>query len=261
MIRGATFARLVALVATMSAVACAQAPLDVASNVDLSQFQGKWYEIARLPRTTETGCYGTTAFYTQNSDGTLSFVHQCNVGSDTGPLDTVSMIASVPDPSVSAKLALQVGGFSGNYWILEVGSNYEYAVVGDPSRSSLWILGRSSTLDTATIQGIVDRAQANQFDTSQLQYTPQPPAGERNELSSPEGPVPPALQTGCSFSRAAAGPGGRALGWAAVMLAAAACASRRRARSARSGAKTSRLGSGRTSMRAAHRVPCVGARR
>src|ERR1700744_4068672 len=119
--------------------ACTTAPpLDVARNADPSKFSGKWYEIARLPRTTQTDCHGTTAFYTQNSDGTLSLVNQCNVGGATGPLNTVNMTATVPDGANQAKLALQVGGYSGDYWILEVGPNYEYAVVGHPSRLYLW---------------------------------------------------------------------------------------------------------------------------
>lgn len=236
MIRVASVGRLAFLAATAWAVfGCNGPPLQVAQNVDLSQFQGKWYEIARLPHSPETGCFGTTAFYTQNGDGTLSFVNQCNSGSSTGPLNTVSMIASVPDTSVPAKLTLEVGGFAGNYWILEVGSTYNYAVVGDPSRTYLWILSRSSTLDTETMQGIVNRAQANLFDTSQLQYTPQPPAGERNEMSSPEGPVPPALQTGCSVLGPVShtGAGGGSLGWAALvgtLLTAIVGASRRRTR-------------------------------
>lgn len=228
--RVASLGRLALLIAAVSTAAgCNEPPLQVAQGVDLSQFQGKWYEIARLPRTTETGCYGTTAFYTQNTDGTLTFVNQCNVGGDTGPLNTISMIATVPDTTVAAKLALQVGGFSGNYWILEVGPSYEYAVVGDPSRSYLWILGRSSTIDTGTMQGIVDRAQANLFDTSQLEYTPQPPAAERDELSSPEGPVPPALRTGCSIC----GPGGMTgggLAWLSLVLAVVVGAVRRQTR-------------------------------
>ncbi len=195
------------LVALTVAIACgalgcaANPPLDVADNVDLSSFQGKWYEIARLPRTTQTDCYGTTAFYTQASDGTLSFVNQCNVGSDNGVLNTVSMVASVPDPTVPAKLTVTVGGFSGDYWILEVGSNYEYAVVGHPSRAYLWILSRAPTLDAATMQGILSRAQTNLFDTSQLLYTPQPPGAERVASDTPEGGTPPAVQTGCSVSQ------------------------------------------------------------
>jgi apolipoprotein D and lipocalin family protein len=186
----------------VTALACGAEPaLDVAPNVDLARFQGKWYEIARLPRTTQTDCHGTTAFYTQAADGTLSFVNQCNVGSVTGPLTTQAMTASVPDTRVPAKLALDVGGYTGDYWILEVGSNYEYAVIGHPSRLYFWVLSRTATLDAATLGGIVNRAQNNQFDTSKLEFTPQPPAGERDALSTPLGPVPPAVHTGCSIAR------------------------------------------------------------
>ena len=182
-----------------AAAGCNSEPaLDVAPHVDLSQFQGKWYEIARLPRTTQTNCFGTTAFYTQSTDGSLSFVNQCNEGAADGPLTTQAMTATVPDSNEPAKLALDVGGFSGDYWILEVGANYEYAVVGHPSRLYLWILSRTATLDPGTLSGIVSRAQNNQFDTTKLEFTPQPPEGERDMLGTPEGPVPPPVHTGCS---------------------------------------------------------------
>lgn len=187
------------------ALSCgADPPLDVAQNVDLSRFQGKWYEIARLPRTTQTDCHGTTAFYTQNPDGTLSLVNQCNVGGPSGPLNTVSMTASVTDAAQPAKLALTVGGFSGDYWILELGPSYEYAVVGHPSREYLWILSRTPTLDASTMAGVVSRAQGQQFDTSRLEYTPQPPGSERDDLSAPVGTVPPVVTTGCSALPASA---------------------------------------------------------
>jgi lipocalin len=154
---------------------------------------------------TQANCYGTTAFYSRASDGSLRFVNQCNADSATGPLKTVTMIATVPDPSQPAKLALDVGGFYGAYWILEVGANYEYAVVGHPSRSYLWILSRTPTLEPATTKAIIDHAQGNHFDTSKLQFTPQPPAGERLSADAPVGPVPaPAESAGCSASPAGA---------------------------------------------------------
>jgi len=211
------FALATALACT--AVACnAEPPLDVAQSVDLSRFQGKWYEIARLPRTTQTDCHGTTAFYSQGSDGTLAFVNQCNVGGPTGPLKTVSMSAKVPDPTVPAKLALDIAGYTGDYWILEVGANYEYAVVGHPSRLYFWVLSRTPTLDPVTMQGVLDRAQSNHFDMTQIQYTPQPPAGERASSDTPVGDVPPPLQTGCSASSGTAGDGAA---WPFALLVAA----------------------------------------
>jgi apolipoprotein D and lipocalin family protein len=212
---------LLTLLAALLALGCAsEPPLDAAKDVDLSRFQGKWYEIARLPRITQTDCYGTTAFYTAASDGSLQLVHQCNVGSTTGPLNTVTMLATVPNPSVTAKLALSVGGYSGDYWILEVGSNYEYAVVGHPSRSYFWILSRAPTLDPATMQGVLARAESNHFDTTQLEFTPQPPSGERVSSDAPIGPVPPPLQTGCGVSSGK----GSGLGafWLGLVIAAAA---------------------------------------
>jgi apolipoprotein D and lipocalin family protein len=201
--RAAVWRPLVLAALACCAGACSSdPPLDVASNVDLSRFQGKWYEIARLPRTTQTDCHGTTAFYTQGSDGTLTFVNQCNVGAKTGPLKTVTMSARVPDTTVQAKLALDVGGYTGDYWILEVGSNYEYAVVGHPSRLYFWVLSRTPTLDPATMQGVLGRAQNDHFDTTQIQYTPQPPPEDRSSSDAPVGDVPPAMQTGCSASPA-----------------------------------------------------------
>lgn len=216
-----------ALLAALGAAAtgCGNAPLDVAPNVDLSRIQGKWYEIARLPRTTQTDCHGTTAFYTQNSDGTLTFVNQCNVGATDGPINTVAMSASVPDNGTPAKLALDVGGYTGDYWILEVGSSYEYAVVGHPSRLYLWVLSRTPALDTSTMQGILSRAQTNQFDTSQIIYTPQPPAGERAASDTPVGDVPPVMKTGCS---AAGSPFDAGAAWPAALVVAVLVARGRR---------------------------------
>lgn len=175
-------------------------PLEVAPSVNLSELQGKWYEIARLPRTTQVDCHGTTAFYTRAADGSLSLVNQCNVGGASGPLQTVSMKATVPDTSVPAKLALDVGGYTGDYWVLEVGANYEYAVIGHPSRLYLWILSRTPTLDEQTLSGILDRARSKSFDTTQLEYTPQPPMGERATLEMPQGSVPAPPHAGCDIA-------------------------------------------------------------
>jgi apolipoprotein D and lipocalin family protein len=209
----------VGLALAFGATACGSEPLDVAPAVDLQRFQGKWYEIARLPRATQTDCYGTTAFYSKGPDGALQLVNQCNVGASDGPLHTVAMTASLPDRAVPAKLALDVGGYSGDYWILEVGSEYEYAVVGHPSRLYFWILSRTPSLDPATTRGIVERARGNHFDTTQLQYTPQPATGERVSAAGPVGPLPPAVSTGCSMAAAPrrAGTGDAALRLAVVV--------------------------------------------
>jgi apolipoprotein D and lipocalin family protein len=155
--------------------ACKQdPPLTTVSSVDLSRFQGQWYEIARLPRPTEVDCTGTMASYALKGPTQLTLLHQCNVGSLTGPVRQVVANAVVQDTSNAAKLQVDFGGFYGDYWIVDLGQNYDFAVVGHPSRDYLWILSRTPKLDAATLSGITTRAQQNGFDTSKLEYTVQP---------------------------------------------------------------------------------------
>jgi apolipoprotein D and lipocalin family protein len=162
-------------VALLSATGCyTEPPLDVAPNVTLAQFSGRWYEIARLPRATQSGCTGTVASYELDSAGSLDITSECRLGRLDGPRKVMRANAKVPDASIPAKLALEVGGFYGDYWILEVGSAYEFAVVGHPSREYLWILSRTPKLDPGKLHAIVERAQANHFEVSRLEYTLQP---------------------------------------------------------------------------------------
>jgi apolipoprotein D and lipocalin family protein len=149
-------------------------PLSTVSSVDLSRFQGQWYEIARLPRPTQVDCTGTMASYALKSPTQLTLLHQCNVGNLTGPVRQVVANAVVQDTSNTAKLQVDFGGFYGDYWIIDLGQSYDFAVVGHPSRDYLWILSRSPKLDATTLSGITTRAQQNGFDTSKLEYTVQP---------------------------------------------------------------------------------------
>jgi hypothetical protein len=68
------------------------------------------------------------------------------------------------------------------------------------------------------ISGLLSRAQAKHFDTSLLEYTPQPPAGERNTLDAPQGSVPAPPHAGCALASGAVG-GRSAIGWWALAIA------------------------------------------
>jgi apolipoprotein D and lipocalin family protein len=158
--------------ACLALAGCSQQPLDTAPNVDLSRFQGKWYEIAKLPRLTQANCTGTTAFYTLR-DGGIDLTSECHLDTLTGTLRSMSARAVVADGGDPAKLSLNVAGFWGDYFILEVGEHYEYAMVGVPSRDYLWILSRTPQLDKGRLDALVASAQAKRFDTSRLEYTVQ----------------------------------------------------------------------------------------
>jgi apolipoprotein D and lipocalin family protein len=133
---------------------------------------GKWYEIAAFPQRFQRDCFATTAEYSLNENGTVRVVNQCNKGSVDGPWSRATGVAWVVNHETNAELKVRFfWPFKGDYWILELGQNYEYAVVGSPNRKYLWILSREKTLDEATYQMLVERISAQGFDISRLRRT------------------------------------------------------------------------------------------
>lgn len=150
-------------------------PLDTVDSVDLTRYAGLWYEIASYPAPFQAGCTGTTAEYTLLDDGRVRVVNMCNKGSLDGPVDRIEGTARVPNPAESAKLKVKFFPlFEADYWIIDLGPHYEYAVVGEPSRRFLWILSRTPTLDEATYEGILSRAADLGYDPDKLVSTLQP---------------------------------------------------------------------------------------
>lgn len=165
-----------ALVSCGALTACQNAPLDVVDGVDLGRFQGRWYEIAHLPRATQIDCAATTASYKLKSDGELVVTNECNVGGLSGVRRQVTAKAVVTNAAVPAKLSVDFGGFFGDYWIIDLDRDgYRYAVVGHPTRQYLWILSREPAMVEGTLAPILQRATQKGFDTSRLEYTKQMP--------------------------------------------------------------------------------------
>jgi apolipoprotein D and lipocalin family protein len=146
-------------------------PLDTVSNVDLNRYTGKWYEIAHYPTFFQADCASSTAEYTANADGTIGVFNTC-LAADGGVNSTIQGTARVVDPTTNAKLKVTFPGipFPGDYWIIQLGDNYEYAVVGEPTRSTLYILSRTPTLDQGTLDAILAGLTEQGYDPARLIY-------------------------------------------------------------------------------------------
>jgi apolipoprotein D and lipocalin family protein len=160
------------LTTSVVALACSNQDPPVATNFDLSSFQGHWYEISRIPRDYDRTCVDTTADYDLVSPGTLQLRHSCHLGSASGSLSQFAAPATVDDPKVPAKLTLDLGLYRGSYWVLEVGKDYEYALIGHPSLTMLWVLSRTPTLSTDVYAHLRDVASHDGYDPDALVMTP-----------------------------------------------------------------------------------------
>ncbi len=151
------------------------APLTTVPEVDLERYLGTWYEIASYPQRFQEGCTGTTATYSLREDGQIDVLNKCRKGSLDGPEDVAEGRARVVDRTSNAKLEVTFfWPFWGDYWIIDLGSDYEYAVVGHPSRDYLWILSRTPTLDEKTYEGILGRLEDMGYPLDRLEKTLQP---------------------------------------------------------------------------------------
>jgi apolipoprotein D and lipocalin family protein len=106
--------------------------LKTVEHVDVKRYMGAWFEIAKLPQRFEKGLVGIKASYTLLPDGKVEVLNSGYKEDFNGKMKTIKGKAWVADTATNAKLKVSFfWPFTGNYWIIELGKDYEYAVVGD----------------------------------------------------------------------------------------------------------------------------------
>ena len=156
-----------------SAQATSTSPLTAVDNVDLRHYTGKWYEIARYPNRFQRKCQSdTTAIYTLRSDGKVQVVNACR--EKNGMVTTARGTAKVVDKKTNAKLKVTFfWPFYGDYWVIGLSPDYQYAIVGEPSRKYLWILSRTPSMEETTYQEVLRQVETLGYQPGKLQKTNQ----------------------------------------------------------------------------------------
>jgi apolipoprotein D and lipocalin family protein len=152
--------------------------LQVVSKVDLKKYVGLWYEIAKIPNRFQKNCIkNTTAEYSFRDDGKIKVVNSC-VQSD-GSKKVAEGVAKVVDNFNNAKLEvsfvriLGIQLFWGDYWIIGLGENYDFAIVGSPDRKYGWILSRTKKLPQEKLSKISDLLMINGYDIKNFEFSEQ----------------------------------------------------------------------------------------
>lgn len=149
-------------------------PLTTVASVDVKRYLGTWYEIARYDHEFERNCTGVTATYSLNPDGTIKVLNRCHRGSLSAAADDAEGTARIVDKSTNAKLGVTFfWPFEGDYWILELDPEYQWAVVGEPSGRYLWILSRSPQIGDDLRSSLLGKIEAHGYRTNALIWTPQ----------------------------------------------------------------------------------------
>jgi len=144
--------------------------LQTVEKIDLKRYGGRWIEIARYENRFEIGCAGATAQYDKNGDH-IRVTNRCY---DVKGIKTGEAIGKAYPIQGSNNSKLEVSFFRpfyGDYWVVMLGEDYQYSVVGDPKRKYLWILSRTQELNAEDKIKILAFLPTIGYDPSKLYWT------------------------------------------------------------------------------------------
>ena len=127
-------------------------PLVTVTSLDIERYMGSWYEVAKIPNRFQSHCdHGAMAEYRLMGGSEVSVVNSC-ITAD-GSRNKAEGRARVVDTQSNAKLEVSFVSlfgwnlFWGDYWVIGLGDDYEYAVIGTPGRRYGWVLAREEKLN------------------------------------------------------------------------------------------------------------------
>ena len=176
-----TFAACIALVGLAGSCGVfAAAPLPTVNAIEVPRYLGTWYEIAKFPNWFQKKCVGNArAQYSVRSDGSLQVINRCKLAS--GDMDeaigAARQIGNVSSPKLQVRFAPQwlsiIPAVWGDYWVIDLDDNYQWAAVSEPGREYLWILSRTPRMDPQTYANLLVRLTGLGLDVQKLELTPQ----------------------------------------------------------------------------------------
>lgn len=142
---------------------------EVVKSIDLNKYSGKWYEIGRYPTFFQRNCVSSTAEYQVQSDDSVSVHNVCY--KDDGSTSDIRGTATVVDRAVPAKLKVRFNIFAkGDYWVIALDDNYQWAVVSSAKKGSLFILARTAPMDEKLKSKILADLKQRGFETDKIIY-------------------------------------------------------------------------------------------
>lgn len=142
----------------------------VVKELDLERYLGTWYEIARYDHRFERGLVGVTANYTMRDDGKIKVINSGYKESLSGTFSEAIGKAKIPDPkNNTAKLKVSFFWiFYGDYFVLELDTNYQWAIIGSSSDKYLWILSRTPQINEKLYNTLLGKLKTRGYDETKL---------------------------------------------------------------------------------------------
>lgn len=144
----------------------------VAANFDPDRFEGRWYQIARIPNLSEAGTTMCSTSYSRNPDGTWEVFDMAwhnAAGRWIGKNLTTSKLLPEPTP-------VRPGNFvfpkAPPRHVLVVDAPHRYALVSGPDHRTLWLISKDAMPDEGRVHSMLEQAKGLGFPIEQVTFMP-----------------------------------------------------------------------------------------
>ncbi len=162
------------LAACATSATSAQAPVALASQVDLPRFMGDWYVIANIPTFLEKGAHNAKDHYELAPDGSIATTFSFNADAPAGPAKSYHSTGYVVAGTGNAYWGMQYfWPIRADYRIAFLSPDYQQTVIARDQRDYVWIMARTPQIPEADLTRLTAFVQAQGYDVSKLQRVPQ----------------------------------------------------------------------------------------
>ena len=157
--------------------ACSTAPPEGMTPVtpfDLTRYEGKWYELARLDHSFERGLSDVSATYRAQADGSVEVINRGYDNRRKEWRQAVGRALFTGEPDRASLKVSFFGPFYGGYHVVALDQqDYRWAMVVGPDRDYLWILARDKQLPADVRSGLLGQARELGLDVDKLIWVEQ----------------------------------------------------------------------------------------
>lgn len=152
-----------------------KAAMAAVDSVDVQSYLGDWWVAAKMPAFFEKDCQNSRASYELADNGRdIKVLNVCESIEEPGKLDSVPG-KGTPLDETNAKLKITLDRFPGNlfpgdYWVVNLDPEYQWAIVSEPKGRYLWILTRERVMNPSTLRQLVQWVEDDGWDMSQLKF-------------------------------------------------------------------------------------------
>jgi apolipoprotein D and lipocalin family protein len=147
--------------------------------LDVPRYMGTWYEIAKFPNRFQAKCLANTrAQYLAQTDGSVQVLNSCTTADGTiDALGLAKQVGTATSPKLQVRFAPAWLSWLpmvwGDYWVIDLDTDYQLAAVSDAKREYLWVLSRTPQVNVKAYDALLSRLRAQHFDVQKLEQTAQ----------------------------------------------------------------------------------------